>query len=333
MAGYLTMEGMDGKLILRAGGIVGNWIYFNNHCPFTHTPNGTGEFTGAEMRDWENLRYFLAVARQGTVSAAASELRVSHSTVLRRIEQFELALGSKLFKRLQRGYELTLAGEELYNNSNGIEGEIDRVLAQAEGRYDAAEGKLRISQPELGILNVYPLYAEFQRRHPEITLEVHSTMEAHNIAQQEVDIVLRVAESPPDLLVGRRLGSIKARAYASREYLNRMPAGSTPADYGWIVWQMTAQDNAQRWLKENLGNPRFVLFAVSMTDVVSAICNGMGVGFLSSHEARQHTELVELFDGRVISEYSLWILTHRDLRNSERVKTYMRFMSENLVLD
>lgn len=285
------------------------------------------------MRDWENLRYFLAVARQGTVSGAASELKVSHSTVLRRIEQFEMMLDSVLFRKLQRGYELTLAGEELYRNARQIEGEIDRVLARAEGHSDAIEGKLRISQPEPGILNTYPLFAEFQRRHPEIVLEVHSTMEPHNVTQMQVDIVLRISESPPELLAGRCLGKVKARAYASRDYLASLPEGHGPRDYQWIVWQATAERNPERWLAENVVNPRIVMYAVSMPDVVSAICNGMGAGFLSSHEARHHEQLVELFDGRVLAEYSIWILTHRELRNSERVKTFMRFMAENLVLE
>ena len=78
------------------------------------------------MRDWENLRYFLAVARKGTVSGAARELAVSNSTVLRRIEQFEKTLDSKLFKKLQRGYELTAAGENLFTQAQQIEGDVDK---------------------------------------------------------------------------------------------------------------------------------------------------------------------------------------------------------------
>lgn len=285
------------------------------------------------MRDWENLRYFMAVARNGTVSGAAKELGVSHSTVLRRVEQFEKILDSKLFKRLQRGYELTRAGQQLYTDGQSIESEIDQLMSQAEGHYDVTGGKLRISQPEIGILSIYPLYAEFQRQHPEITLEVHSTMATHNINQQEVDIVLRIADTPPELLVGRCLGEIKARIYASKHYLKRLPKNHTINDYDWISWQMTANGTASEWFKENISDPRIVLHAESMPDVVSAVLSGMGVGFLSSHEARKHKSLVELFDGLTVGEFKLWILTHRDLRNSERVKTFMRFMAEHLVLE
>lgn len=285
------------------------------------------------MRDWENLRYFLAVARQGTVSGAARELSVSHSTVLRRIEQFEKILGSKLFKKLQRGYELTAAGEKLFADGQPIGKDIDRVLSQAEGQHDVTQGKLRISQPEIGILNIYPLYADFKRKHPDTTLEIQSTMQTHNVTQQEVDIVFRFAEQPPELLVGRCLGTVKAKAYASKHYLAQLPKNYTADDFDWIKWQMPKGMPSTHWLRDNVQNPRIVFSTPHMPDVVSAIHSGIGVGFMSSHEAAKYKGLVELFDGEIIASYKLWMLTHRDLRNSERVKTFMRFMAEHLILN
>lgn len=285
------------------------------------------------MRDWENLRYFMAVARNGTISGAAREFGVSHSTVIRRIEQFEKGLDSKLFKRLQRGYELTSAGKKLYSNGQEIEAKVDKALSQAEGHYDVIQGKLRISQPEIGAINIYPFYTEFRRQNPDITLEIHSTMKAYNINQQEVDVVLRFGESPPDLLVGRCLGLVKSRIYASKRYLQSLPKNYSSSDYDWIVWRRTAKSTAEKWFEKNVDNPRVVLRAESIPDVMSAVLSGMGVAFLSSHEARQHSNLVELFDGVVVNEHKLWLLTHRDLRDSERVKTFMRFMAENLQLE
>ena len=284
------------------------------------------------MRDWENLRYFLAVARQGTVSGAAKDLKVSHSTVLRRIEQFEKALDTKLFKKLQRGYELTSAGEQLFDNAKVIESDIDQVMAQAEGHHDVTEGKLRISQPENGIVDLYPLYAQFLRQHPEISLQVHSTMEQHNLNQQEVDIALRFSDAPPDLLVGRSLGSIYTKAYASKNYLDRINHGSSLTDYDWIVWDAMASASME-WLERYVLKPHIILYAHTMPDVLNAIRNDMGAGLLSSHEADKYPELIPLINNQVIGTHKLWILTHRELRNSERVTTFMRFMADNLVLN
>jgi DNA-binding transcriptional LysR family regulator len=164
-------------------------------------------------------------------------------------------------------------------------------------------------------------------------MEIHSTMSAHNINQQEVDIVLRISDDPPDMLVGRCLGSIKARVYASKQYLKRLPKNATISDYEWIVWHSAANTRSKEWFNQHIANPHVVLYAESMPDVLSAVLNDMGAGFLSSHEAGKHPSLVELLDGQVVAEYTLWILTHRDLRNSERVKTFMRFMADNLNLD
>ena len=158
-------------------------------------------------------------------------------------------------------------------------------------------------------------------------------MNALNINQLEVDIALRVADKPPELLVGRCLGTIKAKLYASKNYLKRLPKNYTPNDFDWVIWKMATEGDARRWFRKTVQNPRIVLNAASMPDVVSAVTNDMGVGFLSSHEAQKHKNLVELCDGMVIAEYKLWILTHRDLRNSERVKSFMRFMSDALKLD
>jgi len=285
------------------------------------------------MRDWDNLRYFLAVASHGTVAGAARELQVSHSTVLRRIEQFETHLNSKLFKRLQRGYELSPAGECLYASSKDIQPEIERVFSEAEGRHDVTAGKLRISQPETGIIDLYPLYAKFGQQHPDLFLEIQSTMEAHNLSQMEVDIAIRLSNSPPDLLIGRCLGDITIRAYASKAYLKRHRGRRNSGNHNWLLWRIGNKNKTERWFEDNIVNPQIVLHTDSRTDLVSAACNGMGVAFLSSHEARRQKNLVPLFDGQIISQYKLWVLTHRDLRHSARVKAFMRFMAENISLD
>lgn len=284
------------------------------------------------MRDWENLRYFLAVARSGTVSGAAKHLGVSHSTVLRRIEQFEQALDATLFKKLQRGYVLTSAGEKLFADAKLIETDIDQVFTRAEGHHDVAEGKLRISQPENGIIDLHPLYAAFLREHPGISLEIHSTMSTYNLNQQEVDVAFRFTETPPDLLIGRRLAKIKTKVYASRDYLVHKEPNTALNNLEWVLWE-TLGESTLEWLNDKVGEPNIVLHSKNMPDILSAIRCGMGAGFLSSNEAEKYPELVPLLGGKSIRTHDFWMLTHRDLRNSERVTTFMRYIADNLSLD
>ena len=128
------------------------------------------------MKQWDALRYCLAVARCGSVSAAARELEVSHATVLRRIDQFEKQLGVKLFKRLQSGYVISEAGEPLLHRVADIESELIDLLELVQGRDDAPSGVLRVTQPQNVLLDLYPIYRGFIKRYPDIQLEVETSL-------------------------------------------------------------------------------------------------------------------------------------------------------------
>ena len=97
------------------------------------------------MKSWDSIRYYLAVARQGTVSGAATELAVTHATVLRRIDQFEQDLGLKLFRRHSLGYDLTDAGKTLFERGLSIEAEMRMLEAEARGNDDSSSGRIRVT--------------------------------------------------------------------------------------------------------------------------------------------------------------------------------------------
>ena len=282
------------------------------------------------MHNWENLRYYLAVAKRGTVSAAASELGVSHATVLRRIEQMENELGTLLFKKLQSGYELTVAGEKLLVNAEKVEMDIHEMERQFQGQQEQSGGLLRVSQPESDILDLFTHYAEFSREHPEFTLEVHSTMDVESLDRHEVDVAIRVTENPPDLLVGRCLGRIGYGAYASDEYLSGFKKPYNLSEFNWILWHIPPGDRQSRLRELKVEDPNIVLFTTRMSDVISAVRVGMGVGLISHHIARLYPDLVAIPDTDGANNYPVWLLTHRDLRNSARVRTFMRFMASAL---
>ena len=183
------------------------------------------------MRNWENLRFYLAVAETGTAIGAAQKLGVSHTTVLRRIDQIEHELETKLFKRLQSGYQLTADGERLLPNARQVEQEIQELEIRFHGQDKKTAGKLRVAQPESDVLDLYPLYAAFTRAHPEITLEIRSSYDAANLNKQEADVAIRMVENPPELLVGRRVGQVGFGLYASKSYLKRFKGKFSYADF------------------------------------------------------------------------------------------------------
>jgi len=281
-----------------------------------------------KFRNWENLRYYLAVARQGTATAAARSLGVSNATVLRRIEQIESELGTRLFKKLQTGYELTPAGENLLDSASALERNINDIVMRFQGRDAELEGRLRISQPESDTLNLYPLYAEFSRRYPQITLEVQSSNRVVNLNRQEVDVAFRVIDSPPELLVGRCIGSVHFMMYSSYDYLSQFDNIDDLSQFDWVLWDKSEGGLQTRWLNKYVKGARIVLHASGQTDVLSAMRAGMGVGFISQQIAIHYPDLQLIPHPRSIATFKVWMLTHRDLRDNARVRVFMRFMAE-----
>lgn len=282
------------------------------------------------MDNWDHLKIYLAVARNGTVSAAAKSLGVSHATVLRRIDQLEEELGTKLFKRLQSGYQLSEEGMALLDKAIDIETTTQDIKRQFDGNDEQLRGLLKVTQPENEVIDLYPLYAKFIQRYPDISLEIMSTSEIANLNRQDADVALRFTNQPDDLLIGRCLGPVNFGAYANQEYLQQFNHSPTMADYRWIVWQgkQKSRDRLSQleWLKRRIKKPNIVMRTSSVSDIISAIRANIGVGFISHPVAAHYPELVAIHNAQITSTLKLWILTHRDLRKVARIKCFIEFM-------
>jgi len=248
--------------------------------------------------------------------------------VLRRIEQIERELGTRLFKKLQTGYELTPAGENLLDSASGLERNIDDIVMRFQGKDDELEGRLRISQPDSDALNLYPLYARFSRRYPQITLEVESSNREVNLNRQEVDVAFRVTETPSDLLVGRCIGSVQFTIYGSHDYLSGFDNFDDLGQFDWVLWEKAKGGLQARWLDKYVKDAHIVLYTSGQSDILSAMRAGMGVGFISQQIAIHYPELLLVPHPRSIASFKVWMLTHRDLRDTARVRAFMRFMAE-----
>lgn len=288
------------------------------------------------MKNWDDLRYYLAVARSGSLSAAARELSVSHATVLRRIDHLETDLGVKLFKRLQSGYQLSEAGAILLDEATAIAAGLDTLQAKVQGRDDALAGSIRIAQTENVVVDLYPLYARFSADHPAIKLQVLLSPNPVNLNKLEADVAIRQTESPGELLVGRKVGQVRFSAYASADYLSRFTHAPALADLDWVLWDRSVsdwgiEDSCFHQLFRQVPAPRVVMETASYSEIVSAVRAGMGASFLSRQIARQHPELVPIPRCEIEASTSLWVLTHRDLRKNRRVQRFMHFIAEGLM--
>src|SRR5215218_7506544 len=175
------------------------------------------------MLDWNDLRYFLSVADEGSTLAAGRALRVSQTTVARRIAALEQAIGFPLFEKRQAGYALTPAGEALLDRARQVDVAATAFAetAAAEGR--DATGTVRITTQEIfAVTLLSPMLRELHERHPEIMIELDDSQHFRDLGEGEADIALRSAYG--DLgagVVGRRLGPDDWTLYCSRDYAAR----------------------------------------------------------------------------------------------------------------
>ena len=289
------------------------------------------------MKSWDYPKYYLAVARAGSVSAAAKKLSVSHATVLRQIDQLEGELGIKLFKRLQGGYQLSEAGEKLLDKAILMQTVMQDFEQSIQKQSDKLTGVLRVTQTESDQLNIYDLYSRFSNQYPDITLEIDTSVSQRNLNQQEFDIAIRFTDTPHDLLVGHRLGSVEFGAYATAEYLNQFSDSPGIEDLGWIIqkrsvnnWGERGEDSAFAKLYRLMDKPRIVLQSDNYCAIESAILSGVGVGFISHLKASKHENLVPIQGHDFANRESVWVLTHRELIKTKKVKCFMEFITKNL---
>ena len=181
------------------------------------------------MIDWDDVRYFLAIAREGSVRAAADRLNVNHSTVLRRIALFEERLGARLFDKLPSGYRLTSAGDEVLQFAEQMEASFASLETCLSGRDQGVRGPLRVTMPPT--IATYLLMADlalYAERHPEVELEVMTGEAKANLTNRDADVAIRVVsdrKNLPQNLHGLKGPELFGGAYMARTLLEKRNAG------------------------------------------------------------------------------------------------------------
>lgn len=277
--------------------------------------------------DWDNLRFFLMVARKGTIRAASDALSVNHSTVSRRITAFEKQLGVRLFERLPNGYVLTPTGEEMLKSAQHIEDEVVKLDRQVIGRDAQLSGILRVTMPTaLATHLLMPDIAAFTKMYPSIHLELAFSSEEFNLRKREADVAIRLTPNPPDYLVGRRILTPAKGVYASHTYLKSHDPDKNPDKLHWIGWEEITSPTS--WNKDSQYAASPVMHkADDLLAQLEAVKSGMGIAMLPCFLADTVPSLkrLELISTRGTCG-DIWILTHEDLRATARVRAFIDFM-------
>jgi DNA-binding transcriptional LysR family regulator len=171
-------------------------------------------------QNWDQLRYFLAVARTGTLSAAAEQLGTEHTTVARHIQALEDELNSRLFHKSNSGYELTDTGERLVAGAEAIESAYAFAKAAASSEGQPISGTVRIGTPDgFGSAFLAPRVRALTDRHPQLEIEILVTATPFSLLKREADIAIGLSSPKQMRVVSRRLTDFRMYVYASRAYL------------------------------------------------------------------------------------------------------------------
>jgi len=282
---------------------------------------------------WDQIRYFVAVARAGSVVGAARRLGVSHATVIRNIAQLEGRLGLRLFDHVRSGYRITADGEEVFASAVAMEEHAEALLRRATGKNPAPEGLLKLVVADGSLFDPMPLLRGFRERQPRIELAVEDAQDAAEarLAGLHADVAILVTNAPPEDLVGRQLARVRFAWFASREYLATLPEGGPrPEDCAWIVWTLGSSGELDDpWhraaLRRLTRRPRVVMRADKHAEALAAVRAGVGVGLLGD---APEPALCRLPFPEPRESFGVWLLTHPDLRRSGRVRALFEFVAE-----
>ncbi|PIW29171.1 MAG: LysR family transcriptional regulator [Rhodospirillales bacterium CG15_BIG_FIL_POST_REV_8_21_14_020_66_15] len=284
------------------------------------------------MRDWDDLRYFLAVARAGSLSGAAKALGVNHSTAFRRIEALEQRLGVRLFERHRDGYALTLAGDEMLEAAERVDAEVDTMERRVTGRDLRLSGPLAVTTTDtLMAMFLGRSLASFQAAYPGIDLTVLLDSQFFNLSKRQADVAVRPTLEPPEALVGRKVSDLAFAVYGSPDYLARHGRTDDLAAHRWLLPDDSlAHLAAARWQKKALPGVAAAMRSNNLSGLMAGAANGMGVALLPCFMADPAPQLERLTGPIAEAASALWLLTHADLRNTQRVRAFMDHMAAAL---
>ncbi|HET8668006.1 MAG TPA: LysR family transcriptional regulator [Terriglobales bacterium] len=265
---------------------------------------------------WDDVRYFLELARCGSLSGAAKRLKVEHSTVARRVESLEQCLGIRLFERLPKAWSLTAEGEVLVAQAGRLDDEAQAFSRAALG-VSSLQGTVRVSAPpSLACDFLVPRLASIHSRWENIHIEVIGEPREANLARGEADLAVRMSRPTAPGLAARCIGEIGYGLYAAHGYAQK------PSD----TWTFLGYDDGlaavpqQRWLNQVAGDRRFVFRSNDVAALRSAARTGLGVAVLPHFMAAGDDTLSFVSDPICPTVRQIWLVMHPDVKRSPRVR-------------
>ncbi|WP_245606873.1 LysR family transcriptional regulator [Simplicispira psychrophila] len=265
---------------------------------------------------WDDIRYFLELARIGSLSGTARLLKVEHSTVARRVEALELSLGIKLFDRLPKAWSLTQEGETLVTQASRLDDEAQGFARAALG-VSSLHGTVRVSAPPvLASHLLVPRLAAMRERWRNINLEIVGDIRDAHLARGEADLAIRLSRPSAPGLTARSIGELSYGLYAAHGYTTQ-----PEADWEFLGYDESLRQVAQQqWLNRIANGRRFIFRSNDLAALLNAARSGLGVAVLPHFLAVNDSGLCSVPAPVDSTLRQLWLVVHPDVRRSPRVR-------------
>jgi DNA-binding transcriptional LysR family regulator len=288
-----------------------------------------------KMFAWDDLRFVLAIARNGNLREAAVALGVNHSTMFRRLNALERSLNTKLFERIASGYRPTESGDRLLAAAERMETEVLTLDREVTGRDTRLTGNLRLTASEtLAFGALAPEIARFHQRHPGIVIELLVDNRVLDLSRREADVALRAMRPAQGDLFGRKLTDIRWCFYGSTGYLGTHKAPRRLQDIGrhkLIGWGEAMQPTkAAAWLSKHVPTSSICYRTGSPVNQFLAAKAGMGLALLPCYLGDGDRALIRVLSPLPDLRTELWLVTHRSLKETARIRSFMETVGAGL---
>lgn len=277
------------------------------------------------MLDWDDLRFFAALAEEGSLAAAGRRLRVDHVTVARRVVSLEERTGLKLVDRRQKKTVLTSAGLRIADHARRMQDEafsLERTLLSSRGEL---AGEIAVTVPPmLAMAWVMPKLAAFFDAHPGISLTLMAEARIASLNRREADVAMRMTRPTDETLVARRVGHVRYRLFAQADYLARVPQ----AQRRYVLFDDAFRELPhQRWLRSIVGDDlQVVLRSNDLPIQAAAVAAGAGVAVLPDFVGSAHGLVDADPQGRSFDR-EVWLAWHEDLRGQPAIAAVVDFLA------
>lgn len=285
--------------------------------------------------DWNQLKAFLETAETGSLSAAARKLGLTQPTLSRQVAAIEQRMGVTLFERVGKSMVLTPTGMDLLEHARAMGAAADALSLAATGRSQAVGGVVSVSASDVvAAVLLPPLVKQLREREPGIAVEVIPSNALSDLLRREADIAVRHVKPEQPELIARFIREATAHFYASEAWVKTHGHPRSAEDAAHLPF--VGSDRQGRYLAYlrahglNLSEANFSCYADHTVTHWALVQQGLGIGAMMEEIARDMPGLVRVLDDLPPIQFPVWLVTHRELRTSRRIRVVFEALAEGL---